>query len=233
MADHNSNTPDPLDSGAADPERSQFDACVAACFGELPAESVRRLEQDPEAGRLLRQLEQVVATLAEPALAAPPRELRQRVVDLLPSRESLLRRWLQAVERVVAQLVPTPPTVALAGLRTASAPLLSYRTGEADAAKGDSASTPPLDAWVDLQLEAVPGTVVGRRLRGQVSLTDENVAPVQVHALHPGGTDRIDSVPVDPDGGFLLELDAEEVDLLVELSDAHLALAIPSIRLRG
>lgn len=204
-----------------DPDR-RFAACVAACFGDMSPEEIARLEANPDDARVLARVRRLVAAVAEPSFEAPPTALVRRAVQLFGERETLLRRWLASVRRIVLDLVTPEANMPLAGLRSTAAPLRTYRTP-------DGAE---ISAWVDMQVEPAPGAVDGRRVRGRVGLADGDHAPARVHAMR-GDHELLTSVPLDPDGGFVLLLDAAVVDLVVELADGERALAIVAVPLRG
>lgn len=214
-------------SADRDPDR-RFAACVAACFGDLSPEELARLEANPDDARMLARVRELVAAVAHPPFEAPPAALARRAVQLFGERESLLRRWLASVHRIVLELVTpdgtmsTMPIMSIAGLRSTAAPLRTYRTP-------DGAE---IAAWIDVQVEPAPGAIDGRRVRGRVGLVDGDLAPARVHAMR-GEDELLASAPLDPDGGFLLVLDAAVVDLVVELADGERALAIIAVPLRG
>lgn len=207
--------------------RDAFLAAVDSVLGSA-ANPAAPADADPGlVARYASEIRGVVDALRHLPLDPVPAGLRQKAIDLFaaqPDPIAALRRWLDSAKLVAMELL-SPPTPALAGFRRGAVTVRSFHTPEGS----------PIDAWLDVQIDTEADALAARRLRGQVTI-DAGPAPVVVHALARGAGDDplhlLASAPIDEQGEFRLRLDAQRVDLVIELADGEGALSLPGVDLR-
>lgn len=213
------------------PESSRpFDAAVQAAFGDPAVPGTPVADQATVAA-----LRDLIALLREAPLDRPSNALRSKAERLMaaPSAPALdlasvLRNWLQAARQVAMGLVAPGGNAgelvpSLAGFRGAAAPVRTYRA-QSEATPSSAA----IDAWLDLQVDPIPG---GSRLRGQVTC-EGGSQPAMIHLLDTASGNVVASEPIAADGTFLATTDSSSVSIAIELDEGDTALVIGGVVLR-
>jgi hypothetical protein len=194
-----------------------FEELVAYASGELTGADAERIEARVEGSGAVTRLRRIFELLRTDDSAAPPAEVRRRVMAAFGEIARPSRPWLEGLQQLVARLIlDTRDQVAVAAYRGGTS---SYRM----------AFDSPCGR-IDLQvLPPAPSASDRWRLRGEAAF--DETRPTTVSLVAGEASEPAATASADEQGHFNIESPPGVYDLLIELETADQVVVAPGLEI--